>query len=424
MEKLRKSQAFLRKRKMMLVLPLLVIPFLTMAFWALGGGNSKPSNTITQQPGLNLNLPDVAAKDENIKDKLSFYEKADKDSAKMEEWMRTDPYYQQRTDTIASSANELEMLAQNSANKYNQRLNTSPYEASGNNPEEKLMQKLSQLQTELNKQSTEQSISSNETENTNNTNDEDLSRLENLMQNMNNPNAEDTEMKTIGNTLDKILDIQHPQRIRERLKEKSIKQKETVFPITTQSQVATVSLLDAEKKPSPHTAGFFGLENGGSLLFQNTSAEATVYGNQTLENGAVVQLRLATDIFVNGIMIPNGNPVNGIANLNNERMEVEINTIRYENTLLPVKLEVYDMDGLPGIYIPGSISRDVTKQSADDAFQLMELSSLDPSLKAQIAATGLSTVKNLLSKKVKQVKVMVKTGYKVLLRDKNTNATF
>lgn len=54
----------------------------------------------------------------------------------------------------------------------------------------------------------------------------------------------------------------------------------------------------------------------------------------------------------------------------------------------------------------------------------MELSSLDPSLKAQIAATGLSTVKNLLSKKVKQVKVMVKTGYKVLLRDKNTNATF
>lgn len=77
------------------------------------------------------------------------------------------------------------------------------------------------------------------------------------------------------------------------------------------------------------------------------------------------------------------------------------------------------MDGLPGIYIPGAISRDVTKQSADNSLQLMELSSMDPSIKAQAAAAGISTVKNMLSRKVKQVKVMVKAGYKVLLKNKN-----
>ncbi|MBK6993326.1 MAG: conjugative transposon protein TraM [Chitinophagaceae bacterium] len=38
--------------------------------------------------------------------------------------------------------------------------------------------------------------------------------------------------------------------------------------------------------------------------------------------------------------------------LNNERLEAEINSIRYGNSLFPVKLEIYDMDGLPGIYIP------------------------------------------------------------------------
>ena len=77
------------------------------------------------------------------------------------------------------------------------------------------------------------------------------------------------------------------------------------------------------------------------------------------------------------------------------------------------------MDGLPGIYIPGAISRDVTKQSADNSLQLMELSSMDPSIKAQAAAAGISTVKNMLSRKVKQIKVMVKSGYKVLLKNKN-----
>ncbi len=65
------------------------------------------------------------------------------------------------------------------------------------------------------------------------------------------------------------------------------------------------------------------------------------------------------------------------------------------------------------------MTRDVAKQSADNGLQLMELSSMDPSLKAQAAAAGISTVKTMLNRKVKQVKVMVKAGYKVLLKDKN-----
>ncbi|MEO6730039.1 MAG: conjugative transposon protein TraM [Ferruginibacter sp.] len=93
--------------------------------------------------------------------------------------------------------------------------------------------------------------------------------------------------------------------------------------------------------------------------------------------------------------------------------------VRNNNSLFPVKLEVFDMDGLPGIYIPGAISRDVAKQSTDNSLQLLELTSMDPSFKAQAAATGINAAKSLLSKKVKQVKVLVKAGYKVLLRDKS-----
>jgi hypothetical protein len=71
------SQKFIQKRKFYVMLPVLVIPFLTMFFWALGGGQgvviAKNNNTI----GLNLNLPEARFNNEaNAWDKLSLYQKA------------------------------------------------------------------------------------------------------------------------------------------------------------------------------------------------------------------------------------------------------------------------------------------------------------------------------------------------------------
>ena len=82
-----------------------------------------------------------------------------------------------------------------------------------------------------------------------------------------------------------------------------------------------------------------------------------------------------------------------------------------------MELSVYDMDGLDGIYIPGAITRDVAKESADRSIQSIGLTSLDPSLSAQAAGAGIEAAKTLLSKKVRLIKVVVKAGYQVLLRD-------
>ncbi|HMT97322.1 MAG TPA: conjugative transposon protein TraM [Ferruginibacter sp.] len=411
-----------RKRKMMLVLPLLVIPFLTMAFWALGGGKGNEPVITNEQKGLNLNLPDAKMKDENLTDKLSFYDKADKDSAKLEEWMRTDPYYQQKEDTGYSPVNELELLTQNSASKYNQRLNSSPYETSSNNPEQKLLQKLALLQKEINKQPETETVANNEVllPNQNDEFSNEVDRLEDMMLTMDKTNTGDPEMQQLNGTLERILDIQHPQRVKDKLKEKSLKQKQIVFAVITEPKLANVTLIDTMKKKVNISNQFYGVTKESEEATEGFAIEAVVHSNQSLVNGAVIQLRLSTDVFINGVLIPKGTPVNGIASLNNERLEAEINSIRYRNKLFPVKMELYDLDGLPGIYIPGSISRDVAKNSADNSLQLMELTTLDPSLKAQAAAAGINTAKQLLTRKVKQVKVMIKEGYKVLLKDKNT----
>ena len=422
MSNVQRSQAFLRKRKMMLVLPLLVIPFLTMAFWALGGGKGTEPVIANEQKGLNLNLPDAKVKDENLTDKLSFYDKADKDSAKLEEWMRTDPYYQKKEDTGYSPVNELELLTQNSASKYNQRLNSSPYEIAENNPEQKLLQKLALLQKEINKQPETETTVNNEISLPNQGDEfsNEVDRLENMMLTMDKTNTGDPEMQQLNGTLERILDIQHPQRVKDKLKEKSLQQKQVVFAVTTSPKLANVSLIDTTKKKPVSSNQFYEATIETEETNEGFTIEAVVHNNQSLVNGAVIQLRLFTDVFINGILIPKGTLVNGIASLNNERLEAEINSIRYKNQLFPVKLELYDLDGLPGIYIPGSISREVAKNSAENSLQLMELTTLDPSLKAQAAAAGINTVKNLMSRKVKQVKVMIKEGYKVLLKDKNT----
>ncbi len=100
-------------------------------------------------------------------------------------------------------------------------------------------------------------------------------------------------------------------------------------------------------------------------------------------------------------------------------MKISIASIHYRDNILPVSLEVYDLDGLAGIYVPGSVSRDVAKQSTDQAVNSIGMTTLDPSLAAQATSAGIQAAKTLVSKKVKLVKIAVKAGYRVLLKDNN-----
>jgi conjugative transposon TraM protein len=302
-------------------------------------------------------------------------------------------------------------------------VNPFPYNKIADVNEQRIYQKINEINKQINQPDNGTLTNSNSNQPTtyNDSNEQfssEVDRLQDMMQQMNGNQEADPEMEQLNGTLEKILDIQHPDRVKEKLKEKSLKNKEQVFIVTGQFVKNNISLLDTGKNKRNAENKFFGLEEDADSEEQNT-VEAVVHQTQTLVNGAVVKMRLLNDIYLNGSLVKKGNFVFGISELNDERLEININSIRNNNSLFPVKLEVFDMDGLPGIYIPGAISRDVAKQSTDNSLQLLELTSMDPSLKAQVAATGINAAKSLLSKKVKQVKVLVKAGYKVLLRDKS-----
>ena len=211
--------------------------------------------------------------------------------------------------------------------------------------------------------------------------------------------GDDPEMKQLNAVLEKIMDIQNPGLAKERLKLTSAKNKGQVFAV----QHADKSVVNQNTLES--VAG--------------NAVNAVIHQDQDIVSGSIVKLRLSDSIYVAGRLIPKNEFVYGIAAVEGERLKIDIATLRYRNAILPVALSAYDLDGLEGLYIPGAITRDAIKSGTEEAIQSLQVLSMDPSVSAQVAGAGIQAAKGLFSKKAKQVRVKVKAGYKLLLRDNN-----
>src|SRR6478752_2433826 len=83
-----------KQRNFLLVLPVIVLPFLTFLGWSLGLiGASDVKASAVKAKGLNMQLPDAKLKEDKSWNKLSFYEQADRDSARYREAIKSDPNY-------------------------------------------------------------------------------------------------------------------------------------------------------------------------------------------------------------------------------------------------------------------------------------------------------------------------------------------
>lgn len=434
MEQKTHSQTFLRRRKLLLVLPLLALPFLMLLFYSLGGGSGNADNAQQAKNGLNMQLPGANLKDDKPLDKLSYYEKAASDTLKLQELQGADPYFRRRVDTFLKPPIDTSL----SENRYRTgqnvgRSQTVNSQSAYSDPNEaKVYQKLAQLDAALDKASSSNRTTTKgsvivESSPATSVNSKDVYRLEGLMQNMNQKQESDPEVQELNGMLEKILDIQHPDRVREKIKQTSVAKKGQVFPVTVNSSNDPVSLLESREalgqkkpsgsKPSEQTNGFFSLTDESLTNEQQNAIQAVVHETQTLVNGSTVKLRLLNDVFINGVLIPKKSFLFGTADLNVERLGIKIKSIRFRNSLFPVDLSACDMDGMEGIYIPGAISRDVAKQTLDRSSQAIDITTLNTSIGAQAAGVGIETAKTLLGRKVKLVKVTVKAGYQVLLRD-------
>jgi len=449
-----------RQRKMLLFLPLIVAPLLLVAFYGLGGGKGVVGLSAPARKGLNMRLPDARlGLKKKVLNKLDIYAQADQDSVKLAERRKQDPYYNN------GGAGKLGWMnrGRDTALSIGRTGGVGLGSGSGHTDmqADELLKKLDLLKGVLNRQAVAQppgmgpapsSALSNGAA-TRDLRSYSSSGLTAPVPEVHNGlpvvSRADPDLEKLDVMLDKILRIQHPLEGR---REDTVGppgsrplalltgvRKEDIIrtlPVAAGggSDTLVKRLASGERLPGPGSEkdteevipgpGFMDLDSDAgatSNAVADNAVEAVVARDQTLVSGETVMLRLSEETLINGVKIPAGNMLSGKASLSGERLMVTISSIRVGNSLVPVSLEVVDLDGIPGIRMPGSINRDAGKESADEAINTIGMTSVDPGLGAQVASAGLQTARSLMSRKIKLVRVSLKAGYKVLLRNVKNN---
>ncbi|SEM75329.1 conjugative transposon protein TraM [Mucilaginibacter sp. P25] len=86
--------------------------------------------------------------------------------------------------------------------------------------------------------------------------------------------------------------------------------------------------------------------------------------------GSRIRLRLLEPIVAGKVTVPKDSYLYAlISGFSGQRVVLTVRSILYNGQLLPVKLDIYDQDGLPGLYVPDSQFRDFTKDLGTNSIQ-------------------------------------------------------
>lgn len=191
-----------------------------------------------------------------------------------------------------------------------------------------------------------------------------------------------------------------------------------------------VSLLSAPMSNDEFIAAYSKPRNVGFLtaagnegVKDKNSIRACVSQTVTLTNGKEVQLRLLEPLRAGNILIPANTLVTGACRIGGERLEVTINSIQYAGNIIPVELQVYDMDGQSGIFVPNNdevkAAKEVASTLASSAgTSIMISDNAGSQLAADMGKGLIQGASQYISKKMSVVKVTIKANYKLLLLPK------
>lgn len=158
---------------------------------------------------------------------------------------------------------------------------------------------------------------------------------------------------------------------------------------------------------------------GGTTVQKNTIA-CRVDRTTTIKDNETLQLRLMETVKIGAVIVPKNALLTAKSKIAGNRMLLQVTTIEVGENIYPVKLTAYDMDGLEGVFIPGSDGMDALKEvgsnigsSAGTSFTFAQ------SAKDQIisdAARGIMQGgSNYLVKKIRAIKVTFKSGHRLML---------
>jgi conjugative transposon TraM protein len=202
--------------------------------------------------------------------------------------------------------------------------------------------------------------------------------------------------------------------------------KTVVMPVT-QAKEQTVSILQGEMLREefietfsyPRNMDFLTATAKANVGIKNT-VSACIHANQTILSGQSVHLRLLESVYAGSMYIPRGTLLSGMAKIQGERLDITVYSLENEGSILPVSLTVYDLDGQPGIFIPNlqelSAAKEIVANLGTNAGTSINLSNdAGQQFAADMGRNVIQGVSQFTAKKLREVKVHLKAGYRVYL---------
>lgn len=109
---------------------------------------------------------------------------------------------------------------------------------------------------------------------------------------------------------------------------------------------------------------------------ENYTIKAIIDENIKGYLGSRIRIRLLEDIAIGKYNVKKGTYLYAeISGFTLQRVNLNIVSVMVNNTILPINLTIYDMDGLKGLYVPSSTFREMTRELGSNSVQGMNMES-------------------------------------------------
>lgn len=134
--------------------------------------------------------------------------------------------------------------------------------------------------------------------------------------------------------------------------------------------------------------------------------------------GSRIRLRLLDDMQAGPYLIKKDTYLYAlISGFNGQRVMLSVKSIVYQDKILPVKLEVYDLDGLEGLYVPESAFRDFTKDASTNVIQGVDMQNSSNSFVMSAAGQLFQSTSSAIAGMIRKNKAKIKYNSYLYLID-------
>jgi len=194
-------------------------------------------------------------------------------------------------------------------------------------------------------------------------------------------------------------------------------ERETV--VSSLDQPISDSAFIAEYGYKERNMGFCSVGKKASFIARNTLS-VVVDRTTTIRQGDFLRLRLAESARIEGMTLPPNTVLIAQSTIDGNRMKLHVTSVEHAGRILAVKLSAFDLDGQEGLSIPGSEEVSALKEvgagvGGTIGTSFTFASSAKDQLIAEAARGVMQGASQLLQKKLRTIKVTVKSGHRLFL---------